>query len=418
MNSHATAGLSPTDMSPSPDTSHVSRRRFLGAGTAAMLSHTVLGQETSSTRRRIKIGLIGAGGRGSWIAGLFKEHGGYEIHAIADYFPQVAEKAGAALGVDKSRCYSGLSGFRKVIESGVEAVVLETPPYFFPEHAAAAVAAGLHVYMAKPVAVDVPGCLAIEAAAAEATKNRKVFFVDYQMPTDPINIEVVKRTRDPAFGPLEQVQSTGICNGFADPPKGPTIENRLQGLVWVNDIALGCDYIGNFDIHAIDAALWVIGERPIKAYGNSRIGRENPHGDARDVCSVIYSYANGVVHNHYGQGLPNGAPGMIQVLAHGRNNVARVDYYKEAHVHGNGPMRFKGGAVENLYKNGAVRNIATFHQQVTDGVFTNETVRRAIDGCLACILGREAAARNTELTMEQVLKENRKLEIDRTGLKA
>lgn len=366
----------------------------------------------------MKIGLIGAGGRGAWIAGLFKQHGGYEFHAVADYFPQVAEKAGAALGVDKSRCFSGLSGFRKLIESGVEAVVLETPPYFFPEHAAAAVAAGLHVFMAKPVAVDVPGCLAIEAAAAEATKNKKVFLVDYQMPTDPMNIEVVKRIHDPAFGPLQQVESTGICSGFADPPKGASIENRLQQLIWVNDIALGCDYIGNFDIHAIDAALWVIGERPIKACGNSRIGRENPHGDARDVCSVIYGYANGVVHNHYGQGLPNGAPGVIQVLAHGRKNIARVDYYKEAYIHGSGPMRFKGGPVTNLYQAGAVRNIATFHQQVTEGVSTNETVPRAIDSCLACILGREAAARNTELTMEQVLKENRKLEIDLSGMNA
>lgn len=383
-----------------------------------MISPTVLAQEASAAQRRIKIGLIGAGGRGAWIASLFKQHGGYEFHAVADYFPQVAEKTGTALGVDKSRCFSGLSGFRKVIESGVDAVVLQTPPYFFPEHATAAVAAGLHVFMAKPVAVDVPGCLAIEAAAEEGTKNRKVFFVDYQMPTDPMNIEVVKRVHDPAFGPLQQVQSTGICNGFADPPKGSNIENRLQGLVWVNDIALGCDYIGNFDIHAIDAALWVIGERPVKAYGHSRIGRENPHGDARDVCSVIYGYANGVVHNHYGQGLPNGAPGMIQVVAHGRKNIAQVDYYKEAYIHGSGPMRFKGGPVAKLYQAGAVRNIATFHQQVTDGDFTNETVPRAIDGCLACILGREAAARNTELTMEQVLKENRKLEVDLTGLKS
>jgi hypothetical protein len=45
-------------------------------------------------------------------------------------------------------------------------------------------------------------------------------------------------------------------------------------------------------------------------------------------------------------------------------------------------------------------------------------VERSIDGCLACILGREAAARGQELTMEQLLKENKKKPVDLTGLKA
>lgn len=397
----------------------VSRRSFLGAtAAAAILPQAIRAQQATPAQRRIKIGLIGAGGRGAWLAGLCKQHGGYDFHAVADYFPEVAQKAGAALGVDPSRCFSGLSGFRKVIESGVEAVILETPPYFFPEHAAAAVAAGLHVYMAKPVAVDVPGCLSIEAAAAEATKKQKVFLVDYQMPTDPLNIEAVRRVHDPAFGPLMQVQSIGISSGFGDPPRGATLESRLQGLIWTNDIALGCDYIGNFDIHSIDAVLWLIGERPVSAAGSSRIGRPDPHGDSRDVCSVLFRYANGVVHNHFGQGLANNAPGAIQVVAHGQKGYAQVDYNGETFLHGAGELRYKGGKVVNLYSEGVVRNIASFHQNITGGVFTNDTVRRSVDGCLACILGREAAARGTEMTMEQLLKENRKLEPDLTGLKA
>lgn len=398
----------------------VSRRRFLSGAAAATALYPLPGRTkdlTASDKPKLRIGLIGAGGRGSWIAGLFNEHGGYQIHAIADYFQDVAERGGLALGVDKSRCFSGLSAFRKVIESGVDAVVLETPPYFLPEQASAAVAAGLHVFMAKPVAVDVPGCLAIEAAATEATRMRKVFLVDYQMPTDPMNIEVVRRIHDESFGPLLQVQSTGICSGFADPPPGATIESRLQGLVWVNDIALGCDYIGNFDIHAIDAALWVIGERPVSAVGGSRIGRTDPHGDSRDVCSVVYRYANGVVHNHFGQGLKNHTPSALRVLAHGIKGHGQVDYMKEAYLHGSGQLRFRGGPVENLYRNGAARNIATFHQQVSGDIFTNETVRRSVDGCLACILGREAAARGIELTMEQLLKENDKLQPSLEGLK-
>jgi hypothetical protein len=70
-------------------------------------------QNPSPPERKIKLGVVGNGGRGSWIAGLFKEHGGYEMHAVADYFQPVADKCGDALGVDKSRRFSGLSGYKQ-----------------------------------------------------------------------------------------------------------------------------------------------------------------------------------------------------------------------------------------------------------------------------------------------------------------
>ncbi|OGV53168.1 MAG: hypothetical protein A2X49_03075 [Lentisphaerae bacterium GWF2_52_8] len=150
----------------------VSRRRFLGGGLAAAASALpCFAQEKAAAptksmefKRKIKLGVIGNGGRGGWIAKLFQKHGGYTLWAVADYFQEVADKCGDALGVDKARRFSGLSGYKKVIESGVDAVALETPPCFIPEHARAAVEAGLHVYMAKPVAVDVLGALQIEAA--------------------------------------------------------------------------------------------------------------------------------------------------------------------------------------------------------------------------------------------------------------
>ena len=403
------------------NTPPLSRRQFLGSVTAASVLSPLIsrGQEAAApaSTRKIKIGLVGGGGRGSWIAGLFKKHGGYEFHAVADYFQAVADRAGDALGVDKTRRFSGLSGYRKLIESGVEAVLLEVPPYFFAEQATAAVAAGLHVYMAKPVAVDVPGCLAIEAAGKQATAKQRVFMVDYQMPTDPANIEVARRIQAGAIGKLAQVQTFGVCNGFSDPPKTANLESRLQGLVWVNDIALGCDLLGNFDIHAIDVALWVIGERPVAACGSSRTARPNPHGDSRDVCSLVYQYDNGVVHNHFGQALNNATEGNLQAVCHGTVAHAQINYWGKSFVRG-GPQQFNGGAIENLYEAGAVRNIASFHQQISGGDFANPTVRRSVDGCLTCILGREAAARGTVLTMADLLKENRKLELNLEGLKA
>ena len=399
------------------NTQSLNRRQFLAAtaSLAALASLPGRADETAP-KRKIKLGVIGNGGRGGWIAKLFQKHGGYEMYAVADYFQPVADKCGDALGVDPARRFSGLSGYKKLIASGVEAVAVETPPHFIPECAKAAVAAGLHVYMAKPVAVDVPGCRTIEAAGKLATQKQRVFLVDYQMPTDPLNIEVANRIRDGGLGKLAQVQTFGVCGGFADPPKTATIESRLQHLIWVNDIVLGCDFIGNFDIHAIDAALWIIGQRPVAAMGSSRICRPDPHGDSRDVCSVVYEYADGLVHNHFGQGLKNNSDGALVAMFNGQSANAQVNYWGKAFVRG-GDKHFGGGPVQNLYEAGAVRNIAAFYDAVTKGDFSNPTAQRAVDGCLTCILGREAAARHGRLTMDELLKENKKLEVDLKGLK-
>ena len=229
--------------------------------------------EPDAAARKIKLGVVGCGGRGAWIANLFRQHGGYEMHAVADYFPEVAESAGNALGVGKTRRFSGLSGYRRLIESGVEAVALETPPCFFPEHVQAAVDARLHVYMAKPIAVDVPGCLQVDAAAKKATADKRCFLVDYQMPTDPHNLECAKRFREGAIARLGMVKSFYYGGYFGDPPLTTNIESRLRSLVWVNDVAIGGSYHVNACIHPIQAMMWVLGKTPVAAAGISRVAR-------------------------------------------------------------------------------------------------------------------------------------------------
>jgi hypothetical protein len=72
---------------------------------------------------------------------------------------------------------------------------------------------------------------------------------------------------------------------------------------------------------------------------------------------------------------------------------------------------------ENLYTRGAENNIATFRKSIINGIYDNPTVEPSIDGNLAAILGREASARSTKLTMEELLKENKKLEVVYTGFK-
>lgn len=408
--------------------SPLNRRQFLSttltAAAATSLAGLTTGRAADSApaspaepfKRKIKLGVVGNGGRGAWIAQLFKNHGGYEMHAVADYFPEVVDQCGESLGVDKSRRFSTLSSFHRLLESGVEAVALELPPYFFPEYAATAAEAGIHVYMAKPVAPDVPGALKILAAGKQATAKQRCFMVDYQMPTDPVNIEIHKRISAPGFGKIAQIQTTGIAaGGFNDPPKTANLESRLQHLIWVNDIAMGCDYIGNYDIHGIDAGLWVAGQRPVTAAGGSRICRPDPHGDSHDIYSVVFEYADGLVHNHFGNAVKSQFNGELSCRVCSTTGNALINYWGKSQLH-SADDAF-GGTVENLYEAGAVRNIATFYKNVTEGHFENETVPRSVDGVLTCVLGREAAARRIRLTMDELLKENKRLEVDLTGLK-
>jgi len=411
---------------PSP----VSRRQFLGSTLAATAAGSLLGAIGSQAaeekpaapapvfKRKIKVGLIGCGGRGMWLTKLFKQHGGYEFHAVADYFPNVAGDAGKVLGVDASRCFSGLSGYKKLIESGVEAVMIEDVPYFYPEQARAAVEAGKHVYIAKPVAVDVPGTLLIGESGRLATKKNLCFLVDYQLPTDPACIEVAQRIRDGAMGPLGHIASFGMAwHAWPDPALGATIESRLRNEIWLADTALSGDTIVSYDIHIIDGIIWVLGKPPVVASGFSRTYRPNPHGDRTDVCSVVYECADGTIWTHVTQALDNSFDvTSLSASFFGMKATGHLRYGGKVYVRG-GDKHY-AGQMGSVYTEGAVRNIASFHRSITEGHFENASVQRAVDGHLTGILGREAAARRTKVTMEELLKENKRLEVDLKGLKA
>jgi myo-inositol 2-dehydrogenase/D-chiro-inositol 1-dehydrogenase len=402
----------------------IGRREFVAgaaATAAAMMTQKTTNAQTDDpiNRRKIKLGLVGCGGRGKWIAGLFQKDGGYDIHAVADYFPQVADAAGDAFGVDKPRRFSGLSGYRKLIESGVEAVALETPPCFFPEHVQAAVDAGLHVYMAKPVAVDVPGCLQVQAAAKKATAQQQCFLVDYQMPTDPYILECAKRFRDGALGNLGVVKSYYYGGLFSDPPFTENIESRLRHLVWVNDVAIGGSYHVNACIHPIQAMMWMLDKTPIAAMGISRTARAEAHGDSHDMYGITYEFDDGLFWTHTGRhsGGEKGPQAPLATCEFLGDAYMIIGYGGRALIRG-GPGHYAGGTVENLYGAGASRNIATFYQNVTEADCSNISVHMAIDSCLATILARDACLRKGRITMEELMKANQRIEADLDGLKA
>ncbi len=404
----------------------ISRRELLG-GAAAAASASLLGGMNvlaadatgpAAPKRKIKLGWIGCGGRGNWLVPLMLQHGGYEIHALADYFPQVAEEAGNKFNVVKARRFSGLSGYQKLIASGVEAVLIVDVPYFYPEQARAAVEAGLHVYMAKPVAVDVPGCLAIGAAARQATQKQRCFLVDYQLPHDPACIEVAARVREGGLGTLAHVASFGIgWHAWPDPPLGKNIESRLRDEIWLSDTALSGDTIVSYDIHIIDGLVWALGQQPTSACGRSRTCRPDPHGDRTDAAAVIYELPGGTIWTHVTQSIDNNFDiTTLSASIFGMQATAHMVYGGKSYVRG-GPKHYSG-ANSDIYKDGAVKNIAAFHKEIVEGHFENLSPQRAVDGTLTAILGREAAARQAFLTMDALIKENKRLEVNLEGMTA
>jgi len=186
---------------------------------------------------------------------------------------------------------------------------------------------------------------------------------------------------------------------------------------WLTTIPLSGDFIVEYSVHAIDAVLWAVGQRPVKAYGHSRRCRAKAHGDGREVYLVTYEFDDGLVWTHRCQALANAQDYLIGAEICGEAAYAQLNYFGKAFLRGS-KKQFGGGPVTSLYDQGAKRNIATFYQTVVGENFENLTVRNAVDDVLTGILGREACARHKELTMDEIIAENKALEFDMTGLKA
>jgi len=397
---------------------NLTRRRFVakvGMTTASWMMIKPALVRGTQANTRIKTGYLGLGGRGSWIARHLKAHGGYELKAVGDYFDQVVQKVGAELGVAAKNRFSGLSGYKRVINSDVEAVFCLTPPYCFPEHVTEAVTAGRHVYIAKPMGCDVPGCLKIADMARRATANKQVFLCDFQTRTNEFYKEAVKRVQQGDIGAYKLLDVPGGSNGFKDPPLTDTIESRLRGLVWVNDIALGGGLNVNFDIHAVDVALWIAGKRPVSAMGCARRADTNAHGDAMRAFSLTYKFDGGIVLNQCTNHMRNLREGII-CNAYGDKGYLQTIYGGKVWIRSN-KKPYAGGETNSIYAEGMQANVATFYENVTRKIYDNPTVEPGVNSTLTTILGREAGWHNTEVTWDEMIKENRRWEPDLRGLK-
>ncbi len=400
----------------------LSRRGFLTGTGAAAISLSILHPnqvQGAAANEKVNIGLIGCGGRGKWIAELFQQHGGYNIVALADYFEDQVTAAGTKLGVPAKSRFTGLSAYKRLLEQKLDAVIIESPPYFHPIHAADAVAAGKHVYLAKPIAVDAPGCQSIETSGKQATANQLCFLVDFQTRADKFYIEAMKRVRKGALGQFAFGESTYHAGvpwvrqiPYAKDTGNP--ESRLRA--WGVDKMLSGDIITEQNIHTLDVASWIMDEAPVCAFGTGG-QKVRAYGNCFDTFSITFKYPNDVgiafsARQFDGYGTK---PEGIRNRMFGTDGVLETAYGGEVIIKGKNFWR--GGSSPAIYKDGAVTNIATFHANIRAGKYENETVAPSVQSNLLTILGRTAAYRNDIVTWDHIINSGERYEPDLKGLK-
>ena len=400
----------------------IGRRQFIAA-TGAALSFTVLQPSliaASDANRKINLGFIGCGNRSTWISKLFANHGGYNFYALADYFPEQVDKLGAKLNVPPSHQFTGLNGFRRMLElKELDAVVVQSPPYFHPEHSAAAVDAGKHVFVAKPISVDVPGCLSIGESGRKATDKKVVFLVDFQTRSNAAYQEVVKRLQAGAIGTVVSGESTYHCGatwGRMDAylrGKQNDPEARLRG--WGLDRTLSGDIITEQNIHVLDVAAWFLDAAPLRAYGTGGAKR-NFVGDCWDHFAVIYYFPNDVVISFNSKQLGMGHDDLLCRM-YGTAGTIETHYSGKISLRNERGENYDGDTA-GLFAAGSVANIATFYENITKGIHDNPTVGSSVRTNLITILGRTAAYQKREVTWEEMMKQNEKWSFDFNGLKS
>jgi predicted dehydrogenase len=399
----------------------LNRRQFLhrtsalASGLAILPAGAVRAAESGP---KLNLGLIGCGGRGRWITDLFVKHGGYNIVGVFDYFADKANAAGDQFQVPAASRYTGLHGYRKLLEQpDLQAVAIESPPYFHPMQAADAVAAGKHVYLAKPAAVDVPGCQSIEASGRQATEKKLAFQVDFQTRAHPAYQEVMKRTHAGQIGRLISLDVGYHCDTYFQAMDAEFRRSKQDAearvRAWAIDRVLSGDVITEQNIHSLDVATWFANAAPLKAVGTG--GRARPYlGDCWDHYAVIFWFPDNVIASFSAKQVGFGYDDIL-CRAYGMDGTV------DTHYSGKVTLRTKedafSGDCRSMYQEGAERNIATFHASIAKSDFSNPTVAPSVRSNLTTILGRTAAYTGKEVSWAELLKQNERWEFPLQDLK-
>lgn len=390
------------------------RRRFLRTSGFA-LAGTALAGTTASAAPAVhaagdevlRVGLIGCGGRGTGAAVqalTADEH--VKLAAMGDMFePRLTSSLrslksqkdiASKIDVPQERQFIGFDAYKEVIGSGVDVVLLATPPHFRPMHLKAAIDAGKHVFAEKPVAVDAPGVKSVLATCAEAKQKGLSVVSGLCLRYDQGFQEAVQRIHDGQAGEAFTVMANDYRGSIWVKPRQPDwTDMHWQMHNWYYFTWLSGDFNVEQHVHYLDIAAWVLEGYPVKAIGmgGRQVRTEDIYGNIYDHHSVTYEYENGarIVSNCRQQ---PGCKNDMGVVVQGTQGFAKLSH-KETSIYGARPWSFEGTA-KNCYQ---VEHDELF-SSIRNGRPLNNGEYMA-NSTLLAIMGRMATYTGREVTWEQ-----------------
>jgi predicted dehydrogenase len=294
----------------------LSRCGSLLGGGAALAALDIGRAAYAAGEETIRFGLVGCGNRGTGACrDVLETRGPVKLVALADLFAGPIERGLANLtkypqlkpriDVPPDRRFVGWDAYQKLLDAGVDLVLLATPPHFRPMHYAAAVKAGKHVFLEKPGCVDAPGYRMLLAANQQAKAQRLSVGVGLQRRHQQNYLEGVRKIRDGELGTVQFIRTYFNVSGT----RAAATRKRVPGLAAMSEMEyqlrswnlfcwLSGDHLVEQACHEIDVANWVMGGPPLRANGlGGRQQRTGPGtGDIYDHHSVEFEYAGGVFH--------------------------------------------------------------------------------------------------------------------------
>ena len=287
----------------------ITRREFartaaaLAAGAAAFPLAAGEAPAVLTGKRSFKVGLIGCGGRGTGALGQHLKAAeilngalglGIEVKvtALADWFRRKAIDAGRKHGVPEDRCFGGAGAYKDLLATDVDIVLQATPPAFRPGHFEAIVAAGKHVFMEKPAAVDPPGVRRIIAAGEEARKKGLMVVTGTQRRHEKGYIDAQAAVAEGAIGKIRG-GAVSWCQGGSS--RRPVNAKGFDDLIrsWYGWLQLSGDHIVEQHVHNLDVMNWFLGTHPLAALGFGARAKRKA-GNQYDFFSVDFEFPEGV----------------------------------------------------------------------------------------------------------------------------
>jgi predicted dehydrogenase len=319
---------------------------------------------------------------------------GVHLVAMGDLFPdRLASSRGYLAStkldgyrVQDARCFTGFDAYRRVLDCDVDLVLLTTPPGFRPQHAAAAVEAGKHVFMEKPVAVDAPGVRQVIAAGERAAAQGLAMLAGTQYRHHEKFVQGVAHVHAGAIGAILAGRAYYNVGGLWHRGReADWSEMEYQLRNWYYQCWLSGDHIVEQHIHTIDVCNWVMGGPPVRAVAvGGRIARTDPKfGNIYDHFCVDYEYPGGVHVTSMCRQIDRTA---AHVGAYFQGTTGTFAPYQGV-VQGPEPWKYAGEAtLGTSYRQEHTDLIAS----IRAGQPINEA-RQVAESTLTAILGREAA---------------------------